>query len=107
MGLFDWLKPKKCEKGKVAPAAGKVEKEMVEIGRITHFFPHPSAAVIELAGDLKVGDKIAVKGHSTDFEQVVKSMQINNVDIPEAEKGKVIGIKVKKRVRANDIVYKL
>lgn len=105
MGLFDWLKPKKREK--IAPVAKKVEKEMVEIGKITHFFPHPGAAVIELTGALKVGDKIAVRGHTTSFEQVVESMQIDNVDITEATKGKVVGAKMKERVRANDIVYKL
>ncbi len=105
MGLFSWLKPKK--RGKVAPIVGKVEKEMVEIGKITHFFPHPSAAVIELTGSLKVGDKIAVRGNTTNFEQVIESMQIDNADITEATKGKVIGVKVKERVRTHDIVYKL
>lgn len=97
MGIFDWLKGKKK-----APA-----KEMIEIGKITHFFPHPSAAVIELNAPLKVGDKIAVRGHTTNFEQVVESMQIDNADITEAEKGKAIGVKVKEKVRGGDIVYKL
>lgn len=103
MGIFDWLKGKKAQK----PVAEKAGEEMLEIGKITHFFPHVNAGVIELQGDLKIGDKIAIKGHTTNFEQVVESMQIDNVDITEATKGKVIGVKVKERVRAGDTVYKL
>lgn len=103
MGIFGWLKGK----GEQKPAAEKAQEEMVEIGEITHFFPHVNAGVIELKGDLKVGDKIAIRGHTTNFEQVVESMQINNVDITEATKGKVIGVKVKERVRSGDTVYKV
>lgn len=103
MGIFDWLKGKKKAPG----PAGAPEKDMVEIGRISHFFPHPCAAVIELKATLKVGDRIAVRGHTTSFEQVVESMQIDNADITEAGKGKAIGVKVKEKVRGGDVVYKL
>ena len=45
------------------------EENVSEIGRITHFFPKICVAVVELKGTLKVGDRIAVKGPTTDFEQ--------------------------------------
>lgn len=77
------------------------------IGRVTHFFEHPSAGIIELTEDgLKIGDRIKIKGHTTDFEQSVDSMQIEHEDIEEAKKGDVIGVKVKDRVREHDVVYK-
>jgi len=77
-----------------------------EIGRITHFFPKISVAVVELKGTLKVGDTIAVKGPTTDFEQKVDSMQIEHENVPKAEAGQSIGLKMAERVRETDVVYK-
>ena len=106
-GFFNWLKGKKlvCP-GKGSKARIKDEEKLREIGNITHYFPHVKAAVIELSGNLKLKDKILIKGHTTNFEQVVTSIQANNKEITEAEKGKTIGLKVKNRVRHNDTVYK-
>ena len=82
------------------------EENVVQIGHITHFFPKISVAVIELEKDLKVGDTIAVKGPTTDFEQKVDSMQIEHESVQEAKAGESIGMKVADRVRETDIVYK-
>jgi putative protease len=79
----------------------------VEIGRISDFFARPVVAGITLDGTLKVGDKIHIKGHTTDLELVVGSMQINNVDVKQANTGDSIGIKVTDRVRRGDSVYKV
>lgn len=79
----------------------------VLIGQVSDFFARPVVAGIELTGTLKLGDKIHVKGHTTDLELVVESMQINNVDVKEAKKGDAIGIKVSDRVRRGDAVYKV
>jgi len=54
-----------------------------------------------------LGDKIHIKGHTTDIEITVDSMQINNVDVKEAKAGDAIGIKVSERVRRGDTVYKV
>jgi selenocysteine-specific translation elongation factor len=78
-----------------------------EIGRVSDFFARPVVAGIELAGTLKVGDKIHIKGHTTDMELIVDSMQINNVDVQEARAGDSVGIKVSERVRRGDGVYKV
>jgi len=77
------------------------------IGKISDFFARPVVAGIELAGALKVGDKIHIKGHTTDLELVVDSMQINNVNVSEAKVGDSVGIKVSDRVRRGDNVYKV
>jgi len=82
------------------------EENVVEIGRITHFFSKISVAVIELKAPLNVGDTIAVKGPTTDFEQVVDSMQIEHANVQRAEAGQSIGLRVVERVRETDLVYK-
>jgi len=78
-----------------------------EIGKVSDFFARPVVAGIELAATLKVGDKIHIKGHTTDIELTVDSMQINNVDVKQAKAGDSVGIKVSERVRRGDIVYKV
>jgi selenocysteine-specific translation elongation factor len=77
------------------------------IGKVSDFFAHPVVAGIELTAALKVGDKIHVKGHTTDLEMNVDSMQIDNVQVQEAKAGDSIGIKVSERVRKGDTVYKV
>ncbi|MCX7926979.1 MAG: hypothetical protein N2606_02455 [Candidatus Omnitrophica bacterium] len=77
------------------------------LGEITHYFPKVSAAVITLRDTLSIGDTIHIKGHTTDFTQVVTSMQINHVPITTAKKGDEIGLQVNARVRRGDSVIKL
>ena len=79
----------------------------VEIGKVTEFFAKPVVAGVELSGILKIGDKIHVKGSTTDMELTVESMQINRVDIAEGKPGDLVGIRVPDRVRRGDKVYKV
>ena len=77
------------------------------IGTVSDFFARPVVAGVELTAPLKVGDKIHIKGHTTDLELVVDSMQINNVNVDQAKAGDSVGIKVGERVRGGDTVYKV
>jgi len=77
------------------------------IGKVSDFFARPVVAGIELTGTLKVGDAIHIKGHTTDLEFTVESMQINNVNVNEAKAGDAVGIKVRDRVRHGDVIYKV
>jgi translation elongation factor EF-Tu-like GTPase len=79
----------------------------VEIGHVRDFFARPVVAGITLTGTLKVGDKIHIKGHTTDLEMTVDSMQIDNANVTEGKSGDAIGVKVTDRVRAGDKVYKV
>ena len=83
-----------------------MSEEVVKVGNITHFFSKISVAVVELTAPLAVGDRILVKGPSTDFEQVVDSMQIEHKNIPKAEAGQSIGMKMAEHVKERDVVYK-
>ncbi|MFH1590195.1 MAG: hypothetical protein ABIB43_06525 [archaeon] len=79
-----------------------------EIGFITHYFSHIGVGVINIRkGKLKVGDKIHVKGATTDFTQKIESMQVEHKSIKEAKKGDDIGLKVKDHVREYDKVFKV
>jgi putative protease len=77
------------------------------IGTVSDFFARPVVAAIELTAALEVGDKIHFKGHTTDLELIVDSMQIDNVDVKEAKAGDSVGVKVSERVRKKDTVYKV
>jgi putative protease len=79
----------------------------VEIGKVTDFFAKPVVAGVELSGTLKTGDKVHIKGSTTDMELVIESMQIDRVDISEGKPGDLVGIKVPDRVRRGDRVYKV
>jgi hypothetical protein len=96
---------KKKPTSKKAPAKKKTVANA--IGEITHYFPHVRAAVIKLKAPLLVGETIKIQGHTTDFKQVITSMQIDRVPIDEAKKGQEIGLLVESRVRQGDIVSKV
>lgn len=78
------------------------------IGKITHCFGKISVAVIELTEeDLAVGETIHIKGKTTDFSQVVSSMQIEHQNVEKAKKGESTGLKVDQAVKEGDLVYKV
>lgn len=81
--------------------------EKILIGKITHYYPKISVAVIDLEETLRRGDRIEIEGKTTKLSQLVTSMQIEHKDVDIAEKGKSVGIKVEEKVREGDKVYKI
>ncbi len=75
------------------------------IGKVTHFFNKINVAGIQLSDTLKVGEKISIEGATTNFEENIDSMQIDNKSVIEAKAGDLIGIKVKDKTRVGDDVY--
>lgn len=79
-----------------------------EIGRITHYFSRIGVGVLEITGgELKVGDTIHIKGHTTDFYQKVESMQVEHQPVNVAKKGDSVGLKVIEHVREHDKVFRV
>ena len=80
--------------------------EKKQVGRITHYFSKVGVAVVELSGDLNIGDTVTIGGKSEPFDQKITSMQIDKKEIASASKGQAVGLKVDKPVRDGDIVWK-
>jgi putative protease len=59
-----------------------------------------------MTGTLSVNEIIHIKGHTTDLEIKVDSMQIDHESVTEVKQGDSIGLKVPERVRRKDKVYK-
>jgi putative protease len=79
-----------------------------KVGEVVKFFAKPSvAAVVINEGELSVGDSIKFTGHTTDFIDVIESMEVNNKKVQKAIAGDIIGLKVSDRVRPGDEVFKV
>jgi len=79
-----------------------------KIGEVMKFFSKPSVAAVKITeGDIAVGESIKFSGHTTDFTDVVQSMEVDNKSVQKAVAGDFIGIKVSDRVRPGDEVFKV
>ncbi|MCX7981585.1 MAG: EF-Tu/IF-2/RF-3 family GTPase [Syntrophales bacterium] len=79
-----------------------------KVGEVIKFFAKPSVAAVKVvAGELRLGDKIRIIGHTTDLSETIDSMEVNNQKIEKAAVGDLIGIKVSDRVRPGDEVFKI
>lgn len=76
-----------------------------EVAEITHYFDHLGVAVVRLTAELKAGDEVHIKGHTTDFTQKVTEMQADHEKVDKLSKGSEAGIKVNELVREGDKVY--
>ena len=92
----------------VNPAKEGAKMAEIEIGKVTHYFSKIGVAAIAITQDsLKVGDTIHIKGHTSDFQQPVDSIQLDNASVPEAQAGHNIGIKIQQHAREHDVVFKV
>ncbi len=79
-----------------------------KIGEVMKFFSKPSVAAVKITdGEVAVGDSLKFSGHTTDFTDVIQSMEVDNKSVPKAVVGDFIGIKVSDRVRPGDEVFKV
>ena len=76
-----------------------------KIGEVTHYYPKPHAAVLKLEKKLQLGDRVHIVGATTDFDEEVKSMQIDHQEVESAKPKDDVAILVKKRVRQGDEVF--
>jgi putative protease len=83
-----------------------LEKAVIEIGNIIHYFSKINIAVVELSLPLSVGDRILIKGPSTDFEQIVDSIEVDRKAIQRAEGGQSVGLRLAQLARVKDVVFK-
>ena len=77
----------------------------IRVGKVTHYYDRISVAVLELSGELKVGETIHIHGRLTDFSQRVGSMEIEHQKIETATPGAEIALKVLEPVREGDAIF--
>ena len=82
--------------------------EEKKIGVITHYYTHLGVGIIKIEEDgLKVGDTVHFKGHTTDFQQTIESIQLEHNDVQEGKVGEQVGVKTNEHVREHDEVLKV
>lgn len=77
------------------------------VGTITHYFSKPEVGVVKLTAEIKLGDVLRFRGHTTDFEQEIASMQVDHGAVETAAAGSEVALKLSARVRKGDEVFKV
>ena len=77
------------------------------VGTVTHYFPKPEVGVVKVSAEINSGDVLHFRGHSTDFEQQLTSMQVDHAPVESAAAGSEVALKVTERVRHGDQVYRV
>jgi translation elongation factor EF-Tu-like GTPase len=94
-------RPKAAPKPKAAAPAEE------RLGVVTHYYNHLGVAIVKLeTGTLRVGDRVHVKGHTSDFVQAVESLQIEHASVEEVKAGDEFGLKVAEHAREHDVVFR-
>jgi len=79
-----------------------------KVGTVTDYYARIGVAGVALAdGPLRVGDRIRIRGHTTDLLQTVESLQVEHRLVQLAERGSAVALKVRERVRKHDAVLRL
>ncbi len=115
-------KPVKKKKGPVRKTAGRSVRKPAgkvkagksvrkaqdkPIGDVKHFYTGIKVAIVKFKLPVKAGSSVRFKGATTDFAQKLESMQFDHEPVRLAKKGKLIGVRVKKRVREGDSIYRV
>ncbi len=80
----------------------------IEVGVVQDYFARIGVAALAITAEgVKIGDRLHIKGHTTDFNMPVESLQVEHAQVSEAGAGASVGIKVPDRVRAGDVVFKV
>jgi hypothetical protein len=109
MAVKKKMKPKKKAKvvaKKIIKKRSALVKKVKPVGKVTHYYAHIKVAIVKFNTKVKAGSELYFKGATTDFKEAAKSMQFDHEPIAIAQPKKQIGIKLKKRVREGDLVYK-
>lgn len=75
------------------------------IGRVTHYFNHSSVAAVLLSAPLALGDRIHIRGHTTDLVQSVGSMEVEHAKVDRAGPGDDVALEVDDHVREHDLIF--
>jgi hypothetical protein len=77
----------------------------IRIGTVSHYFNHLGVAVLCLNKEIHIGDRIHLMGHTTEFDQVVTSLEVNHHHVQVGCSGMQVALRVAEPVRKGDIVF--
>ncbi len=89
-----------------AALLASIESEQ-RIGTVVHYFAKPEVGVVRLAADLEIGETLRFRRRGADFQQVVRSMQIDHRPVQTAAAATNVAVKVDQRVHAGTHVYRV
>jgi putative protease len=79
-----------------------------KIGVVRHYYGHAGAAIVEIEqGELRVGDTLHFRGHTTDFYQRIERIEVEHRTTEVARTGETVGVQVSRVVREHDEVFLL
>jgi translation elongation factor EF-1alpha len=79
-----------------------------KIGVVSHYYGHAGAAIIEmLEGELRVGDTLHFRGHTTDFYQRIERIEVEHRPVEVARTGDQVGVQISRTAREHDEVFLL
>jgi putative protease len=76
------------------------------VGTVTHYFSHLSVAAVQLTAPLALGERIHIRGHTTDLVQDVASMEVGHRKVEHAGPGDDVALRVADHVRDHDLVFR-
>ncbi len=77
-----------------------------KIGDVTHYYNHLHVATVRITdGELHVGDMIHIEGHTSNFIQKIRSMELEHESVVVARPGDIVGIATDNYARDHDTVY--
>ena len=79
----------------------------IPIGHITHFYNRINVAVLSLTDKLEIGDMIHILGLTTDFIQIVSSLEIEHEKVFSVGPEDEVALKVIEPVRKGDAINKI
>ena len=77
------------------------------VGKFANYFAKAQVVVIKLEARVEIGEVLHFRGHTTDFNQEIISMEMDHEPIESAEAGSEVAIQVDERVRRRDKVYRV
>jgi len=75
------------------------------VGKVIHYYDKIGVAVVRLGKALKIGDKVKFVHGENEFEQVVKSMQLEHEQVQAGKKGQEVAIKVDKETKSGTLMH--
>jgi len=107
-------RPRKTTPGAAGPGAAqrKAGRALVAghaslLGRVVAAYPRAKAATLALDGELRRGDLLHFRGHTTDFCQPADELHLAGVRVQTVSAGQLAGVAVRERVRPGDRVYRI